>query len=200
MTNKFYIIYSKSGFTFTELLVVVSIIAIMVVLAIPAYNSYEDQNALKNGQEAVQSALTEARSLAMGPKYLGKTVVAIRYFSDPTSVFEDSMEIWVGWLADPNQVLNNPPTTPPNNFKLVRKIFLTGKARFGNDGGASGTSINGKWQKFVIPTGKVIPMGTPTTSEIIYICMKSKYSQCGSVSYNKQVYLNVASGAIIKQQ
>lgn len=57
----------KKAFTLIELLVTVAIILLLVVLAIPAFNSYSANNEVSSKAEEIQSILERAYSSAMSP-------------------------------------------------------------------------------------------------------------------------------------
>ena len=58
----------KNGFTLIEMIVVISILAIMVAVSIPAYRSYGRRNELRNAAQQVRQALVEAQNMALAPK------------------------------------------------------------------------------------------------------------------------------------
>lgn len=55
------------GFTLLELIVTMGIISILVVMGIPAFNSYAKHNATKIASQDIKNTLIEAQSLAQSP-------------------------------------------------------------------------------------------------------------------------------------
>ncbi len=56
---------NRRGFTLVELIAVISIIALVLALSLPAMNLFRSQALLKRSAAALQSMLQEARSLAI---------------------------------------------------------------------------------------------------------------------------------------
>ncbi len=58
----------NSGFTLTELIVVISILTIMATLGLASYRDYREKNNLRIAAQEIRSALVEAQNLALAPE------------------------------------------------------------------------------------------------------------------------------------
>lgn len=61
-------IYKKNGFTLVEILVTISIVALLMIISIPSFRNYKYRNDLSRGADLIQSAVYEARNLALAPQ------------------------------------------------------------------------------------------------------------------------------------
>jgi len=176
----------RRGFTLTELLVVVSIIGILSIMAIPAFNEYENRNALRIAAENVQSAILLAESEAMGPREIGQNFVGVKYIISEGGE-KSRIEVIRGNL-DLAEDINS---GVKSENQLIRLTPLPNRVRIAN------LSDGVYWQKFLIPSLKIglEPESFDTTENKIEIVLK-KTGDTRKI----EVILNKDTGVVTREE
>ena len=134
------IMRKNSGFTFTELMVTIAVVAILASLAIPNYIAWLPNYRLQSGAEEIQSALQLARTSAI--KENATATVAFDTANETYRAFVGTRTVRRGQMPagiDLNCALNNGGTSVQFNTQGFAINNTQGNAQVSNNSGRTKT-------------------------------------------------------------
>lgn len=111
-----------SGFTLIEILVTIAIVGLLLIVSVPAFRNYKYKNDLARGADMVQSAIYEAKNLALAPQVEKSDDVG--YYVIKFTPASEGNEFYIYEAEDEN--------TPYSSGNLVKKFDLPTGVKFDN--------------------------------------------------------------------
>src|SRR3990167_9873510 len=85
---------NKKGFTVIELLIVVTIMALLIAVVLPGFSSFRKSQILSNSSEEIRSSLSRARSETLAS--VSSSEYGVHFDSDQVVIFKGTIYTKIG--------------------------------------------------------------------------------------------------------